>query len=193
MGNGFQFAMATGFVRNWIVETSNISWWSSDLDMGFDLVGGDWNHGILYHFMTFHILGISSSQLTIRPSFFRGVQGSTTSDGFKHLIHGKWLVKPRFFPTGSHTRPAGSNVLRSVGVMGGSLGTHLVKHGKLIFLQSDLFGLVCWWFWYLFESQWFQMKRERLGRQMDEFVARPNEIAPKKIGFSLLMSTLQEL
>ena len=31
------------------------------------LVGG------LEHFLFFHILGISSSQLTIRPSFFRGV------------------------------------------------------------------------------------------------------------------------
>jgi hypothetical protein len=40
------------------------------------LVGGNWNHGILC--LSHHIGVMSSSQLTIRPSFFRGV-GSTTN------------------------------------------------------------------------------------------------------------------
>jgi len=35
------------------------------------LVGGDWNPGILNDFPI--MLGMWSSQLTIRPSFFRGV------------------------------------------------------------------------------------------------------------------------
>ena len=32
-----------------------------------------------WNFITFYILGISSSQLTLTPSFFRGVGGSTTN------------------------------------------------------------------------------------------------------------------
>jgi hypothetical protein len=34
-----------------------------------DLVGGDWNMAIIFHI--YHILGMSSSQLTF-PPFFRG-------------------------------------------------------------------------------------------------------------------------
>ena len=37
------------------------------------LVGGDWNHGILNDFPETVGNGMSSSQLTFTPSFFRGV------------------------------------------------------------------------------------------------------------------------
>jgi len=47
------------------------------------LVGGDWNHGV---FMTFHILGISSSQLTF--IFFRGVGIPPTRKALKALSRG---------------------------------------------------------------------------------------------------------
>ena len=57
-------------------QTAGLNWeryhfWVSNHDW---LAGGDWNHGILCSIQ----LGMSSSQLTFTPWFFRGVGGSTT-------------------------------------------------------------------------------------------------------------------
>ena len=47
------------------------------------------------NFLTFHILGISSSQLTLTPSFFRGVGMPPTSNHQQSHITGKMMMTHR--------------------------------------------------------------------------------------------------
>ena len=50
----------------------SIAAWSNSVHTNWLLVGGDWNHGILINFMTFHLLGIIIP--TDEHIFFRGLE-----------------------------------------------------------------------------------------------------------------------
>ena len=64
-------------MNSWIQSIVHLGIWSKigriNRWVNPNLVGG------LEHVLFFHILGMSSSQLTFTPSFFRGVGGSTTN------------------------------------------------------------------------------------------------------------------